>query len=54
MEILERNGTREGGDHGRKKRKVEVDKGEKKGEIIFHLYITAGLKMFSFKMIGNV
>lgn len=32
MDILERNGTREGGDHGRKKRKVEVDKGEKKGE----------------------
>lgn len=32
MEILERNGTGEGGDHGRKKTKVEVDKGEKKGE----------------------
>lgn len=47
MEILERNGTREGGDHGRKKRKVEVDKGEKKGEIIFHLYITAGLKVIT-------
>lgn len=28
-------------------RKVEVDEGEKKGEIIFHLYITAGLKVIT-------
>lgn len=32
MDMLERNGTGEGGDHERKKRKVEVDKGKKKGE----------------------
>lgn len=30
----------EGGENGRKKRNVEVDKGKKKGNIIFHPHFT--------------